>query len=489
MADKEFVREGDYPFMNMPSQQWMASEFYAKCKDLRDCMRRVYDFFIWYSQIKKNHCDELRAVIFLEGLLLQMLIRIKEIYLMRGERLYCQNVGMFKNVLSQVNCKMCIEIKYIQRSNGHLMEEQENGNLGIASMRRDIVEGFEELADWLRGETWNHLNRTKATKLVEDLNLVYEMDMFGCIGNSFEQHFNMVFNGFMLLASYPSEPDSQALYSMFRNTMDKLKEWEPWVDAFDAWKQKILDAYDTNNIEESSRKVEFLKTLWKKLDVREQNLLHKCGIVYSQTRSISGQTAMCQRIFKNINGNAVKGSVRMNEIELQQYLSYVIQKQYLDSEIDSLKPKPSSNYQNEPPNNAWRNRHLFKEKVDCMLLADCINEVYCRFYIDEENRETLQGKYQDLMAYLYIVCASEEYFENEEKNPFFYFCKKVCGFQTEVSDRTFRNRVDKLENLYRKACHGSSQKVDEKTQNDFHKVLRIFHGAKKYEYFRKALNG
>lgn len=166
----------------------------------------------------------------------------------------------------------------------------------------------------------------------------------------------------------------------------------------------------------------------------------------------------------------------------------MIQKQYLDEEIDRLKPNPPSE-----KNKKVAQRNLFKQNVDLEHLKACLNEVYNRFYtVDDKEKAELEGKYNDILAvmvYLYIICEMEGYFENADKGPFFVFCKTKVGFATDKTDRTFRNRFDNLQDVYRKYCLKGSNKLVKETENDFHLVLRIFHGKTDYEKLRRKMMG
>lgn len=480
-TSNDFMTKREFPLMKVPKQKLVTSEFDGKCNNLIESILKVYWFFMWFGEKSKNNHDEVRSTIFLEGLFLKMLKAIKEIFVMRGKKLYNEHTDEFKGLLKKLNEQMRRGTKFIHRSNATLETDLNNEMLCVAAMRQDIVEGFREEADWLKEETAKPKNKRLAKKLRNELELNYEMKMFGCIGDSFEQHTNMVMNGLMLLAS-PSEQEASAeVYrDMFDNTIAELQTL--WKPSFDTWKKKILKAYDLHNLVGNDDKMVFLKECWLKLNDCEEKLLGEFDIDPETARTDSERSTMGQRIYEHLNGEA---SNRMTADNLHQYLLYVIQERYLDDEIDKLRPQ----FREEKPTGNKKRPPLLKESVDGSLLANCLSDVYRRFFGEEGNLELLQGKHNDevtLMAYLYIICMAEDYLENDEKRAFYKFCKEKAGFITDKSDRTFRNRLAKVEKALRPH---PLRGIDKTTDNNYHKVLRIFHGTEKYEALRRRMNG
>lgn len=489
MTSNDQSLEGNYPFMKMPKRDVPTSDFEEKCADLMECILLVYHFFMWYGSLNKNQRDELRSIIFLEGLFLQMLVDIKDICQMRGKKLCYEFNDKFKDVLVELNNRMRKGTQYIRKSNKCLVSELNSETSRMDSLRQDVVEGFRALSGWLRNELTQPPNRQRAEELADELELSYDMRQFGCIGDSFEQHTNMVMNGLMLLAC-PSMPCTQtdAYCELFDNSVAELLCNKSWKYALDSWKRKIVKAYELRDIVEDKDKVVFLKKLWAAIDAEEQSFLDVFGIVADNTRSVSEKATMGFRIYEHLNVDSFDEAPRMTIDDLHHYLLFVIQKQYLDDEIDRLKPK-----HNQSDKKSKKKRRLFKPNVDIGHLKECLNEVYYRFcLVNEKDRETLDGEYNDLLTiivYLYIICESEGYFENADKGPFFKFCTEKVGFVTEKTDRTFRNRFDQLENVYKKYCLKGSNKLSEKTEDDFQKVLRIFRGKSNYEKLRRNMKG
>lgn len=478
---------GNYPLMKMSGQKPETSDFEKKCQNLEDCIRKVFYFFMWYGSVNKNHHDELRSIIFLEGIFLQMLVDIREIYTMRGKKLYNECTEKFKNLLILLNEKMHRGTQYIRKSNMFLTEPLISDTSCTVGMRQGIIEGFRNQSEWLRKELGNHANREHAERLVEELGLNYEMEKFGCIGDDFKQHANMVFNGLMLL-SCPSMPDilCDDYKKMFDNSMDELQSSDSWKQSFDSWTWRIEKEYDLLDIVENKDKVVYLKKLWAALDSKEEKLMKDFGIIADNTRSDSERATMGYRIYHNLNINTGEEYPKMKTSDIQQYLLYVLQKRYIDFEIDRLKPPPPSVDTQKPSKRG--KRRLFKPAVDTAMMADCFKEVYRRFYIDDKKREILEGHYNDslaLMAHLFIICESEGYFENNYKTLFFKFCTAEALFQTEKTSRTFHNYLDYFEPLYKTIClKAKHEEVEKETNDDFQKVLRIFHGTPKFEKMR-----
>ena len=241
--------------------------------------------------------------------------------------------------------------------------------------------------------------------------------------------------------------------------------------------------------------IDYLKKIWKALDEQERELLRGYGIVADLTRSPKERATMGFRIYNHLNADTLDGAPCMSANDLQQYFLYGVQKQWIDDEIDRLKPPfafgKMPSLQIKKVKKMYR---LFKPNVNLTWMKDSLNEVYCRFQVYGE-KETLMGKHNDLMTlmvYLYIICEMEGFFEDAYKHvnkvPFFKFCTEEAQFYTTKDNRTFRNRFDHVEDVYKKFCLHGSQKLDETVEKDFQKVLRIFHGTKFYEKLKQGMN-
>ncbi len=484
MTSNDQNKRGNYPLMKMPRRDVPTSGFEERFAELNGfILQHVYPFFMWYGSITKSHNDEVRSILFLEGLFLQMLTFIRGIFEKRGKKLCNEHASQFKDILTELNEKMRKGTKFIHLSNRCLQDELNTEASCAAAMRQDVVAGFRDLSGWLHEELHRPGNRERAEALADELGLNYNMSQYGCIGDSFEQHTNMVLNGLMLLAM-PLMPDTltEDYSRLFDNSIAEMQANRSVKWAFESWRKKIEKEYELNSIVEDHNKVVYLKDLWKVVDEQEQTFLDGFGIVADNTRSVAERATMGFRIYEHLNADTFDNAPCMTSNDLRQYLLYVIQKQFLDDEIDRLKPPP-------PGRKKGNNRRLFKQKVDQRHLVACMSEVYNRFYIVKD-KVKLEGRYNDLMAvivYLYIICDMEGYFENADKVPFFEFCKEKAGFVTDKTDRTFRNRFDQLDDVYKKYCLKGSNKLQEATENDFLKVMRIFHGKVNYEKLRQGM--
>lgn len=235
MTSNDQQKKGFFPFMKMPKLKSSTSDFDEKCADLEYCILKVYNFFIWYGSRTKSRYDELRSILFLECLFLQILVDIKDIFSMRGKQLYDERTNKFKGLLVLLNENMRMGSHFIRRSNNCLMEELNSKTSYIAIMRWDVVEGFRNLSPWLRFEIEKPVNKERCRMLADELGLIYQMKLFGCVGDSFEQHTNMVLNGLMLLA-IPSMPDtlSDDFCTLFDNSIAELKDSKSWKWSFES---------------------------------------------------------------------------------------------------------------------------------------------------------------------------------------------------------------------------------------------------------------
>lgn len=201
------------------------------------------------------------------------------------------------------------------------------------------------------------------------------------------------------------------------------------------------------------------------------------GSFGEKTKDSSGEG----RTIVFLEGIVIKMLVLIKEIYMM-HLLYVLKKKYLDGETGKVKPR--SKLEISKPAVGKKRPPLWKSGIDQSALASCFHDVHCRFFGNDETQEQLQGKHNDevsLMAYLYIICEKEEFFESEEKRTFFNFCKTEAGFTTNVSDKTFRNRLSKMEG---KLLPHPLLGVDKTANSNFQRIRVVFHGTKKYEAIR-----
>lgn len=482
----------NFPLMKMPKQKNLMSAFDEKCNDLEECVSAVYNLLIWCGFKIKSSSNELRATVFLESVFLQILMNIKDVCQMRGQLLRNEKTDMFKDLLLMLNDNIRTVRKYV--SQWHRLLDGEEPTACANAMREDMVEGFREVAEWLEEQARNPQIRERIEKLADELQLNYSTKCFGWTGDGFKAHANMVMNGLMLLTipSLSNVPENE-FGQVFDNTMDEFQKNKAWQRAFEAWKRKLTEEFDLRDLVEDKDKLEFFKKGRKILDEQEQELLEKFGIMHDNIRNASDRSTMGSRIYEHLNSDDEEDNARMGTADLQEYFSYVAQKQYLNEEIDKIK-RPLFSATAQKKEGKPQKRRLFKQEVDESLLAECFNEVYVRFFV-KKNVEKMQGQYDDvltLMIYLFIIAEKEGYFFNQDMGPFFRFCTNTAQFQPAKTERTFRNHLNDEFAAFREAAlknFHNQKNISKKAIDDYHKVLGIFHETKKYVEMRKKMTG
>ena len=215
--------------------------------------------------------------------------------------------------------------------------------------------------------------------------------------------------------------------------------------------------------------------------------------MHDNIRNASDKATMGSRIYEHLNSSDEESNVRMETADLQEYFSYVAQKQYLNEEIDKIK-RPLFTATAQKKEGKSQKRRLFRQEVDESLLAECFNEVYVRFFV-KKNVAKMQKPYDDvltLMIYLFIIAEKEGYFFNQDMGPFFRFCTTTAQFQPTKAERTFRNRLNNEFATFREAALKNfhhQKNISKKAIDDYQKVLGIFHLTKKYMEMRKKMTG
>ncbi len=310
------------------------SEFDEKCIGLEQRILKVYHFFMWYGSMIKNRSDELRSIIFLDGLFLQMLKDIKDIYTKRDQKLYNEFTGLFKDLLVLMNDKMHNGTCYIRCSSICLETELASEDSCTALMRRDVVEGFRELSEWMKEVTQDSKNREKAKKMIDELGLNYQKRMFGCIGDNFEQHTNMVLNGLILLA-IPSHTDAtdEEFAELFKNSYKAFHQSSYCKEELEVQASEVDDEYSEYDSLTPERRVAHLKKLWgaKKAEIR--SFLGQLGISYTNTISDVCMGRMGRKLYETLNTDIGEHDRKMSNDELCHYFMKEAQLEYLASEI------------------------------------------------------------------------------------------------------------------------------------------------------------
>lgn len=353
--NERLLTEDANPPVTETSQDLSLSGYDQICKDLEECILKVYPFFMWYGSKSKSRRNELRSILFLECLFLQMLEFIKDIFGMRSQGLYNESTDTFKDLLVLMNDQMHCGTIFIRCSNKCLEADLASGDSGTASMRRDVVEDFCGMADWIKEYTQNAQNRERAKDLIDELGLYYQKRMFGCMGDNFEQHTNMVMNGLMMLA-IPSHADAtdNDFVGLFDNSFRTFRESNYCKEELEVLMSQIEDDYIEKELFTNEQKIAYLKKLWgaKKAEIR--TFLCQFGIRYTNTISDACKGKLGRRLYEALNMDSEVFDKKMSNDELHLYFLKEAQLVFLASEIERLK-----NFHDDP----LPGKEFFTEKV------------------------------------------------------------------------------------------------------------------------------
>lgn len=471
----------NFPLMKMPKQKNLMSAFDEKCNDLEECVSTVYNLLIWCGFKIKSSSNELRATVFLESVFLQVLMDIKDVSEMRGQLLRNERTDMFKVLLLKLNDNIRTAHKHV--SQWHRVLDGEEPTACANAMRQDVVEKFREVVEWLEEQTQNFQVKEQIEKLADELQLNYKMKQFGWTGDGFDAHTNMVVNGLMLLTipSHSNSADNE-FETLFDNTMDELQKNKAWKRAFATWKGQLEDEIELCELVEDKEKLKFFKKGRKILDQREQELLEKFDIAHINICNADDKAMMGRQIYKYLNSDDEEDNAPMGTAELQEYFSYVAQKQYLTEEIDKMNTAAAQKKEDKT-----QKRRLFKKEVDESLLAECFKEVYDRFF-EPKNVKKTERNVLTLMINLFIIAEKEDYFFNSSKpeiKTFFCFCKDMALFQPTNDQRTLRNWLSKKNFIdFREKIRQKKTLMPTDIQStiyeDFQDIFALFRRTKKY---------
>lgn len=346
----------DYPPIKLPKQEEFASSFEEKCDGFDELISRCYDFFMWYGGMDKCRRDELCSTVFLECLLLQMLTQIREADDMRGRLLLDERPELFLNLLKMLNEKMRTGHLFIRSSNEVLVDELKSGISCFAEARRETVERFREHMDWLKTRCLDADRRAQARALANSLQLNYQMKMFACMGDDFDQHANMVLNGLMLLslpsmAGYGEEEFAQ----VFQNSIDTFRKGCVWRVLEEQLEEDIDHDLRVANCDSYSAKMARVKELWwKPTRTAIRVLLGRFGITYVNVLSQKNMGQIGRQLYERLNGIRIDKKddsplVRMTNDDLCRYLKLEADLQFIAVKIEKYRvlendPMPPDDY-------------------------------------------------------------------------------------------------------------------------------------------------
>lgn len=344
------------PPMRLPKQEDAKFSFEEMCQDLGECITKCYEFFMWYGGNDKCLRDEIRSTIFLECLFLWMLSDISYIMQKRGRLLLDESVSLFTKLLKMLNDKMRTGHLFITSSSNTLQDETNGETECFAASRLDVVEAFREHGKWLCKLTADAGNRSRAKLLANRLQLNYPMKMFGCMGDEFAQHANMVLNGLMLLA-IPSlaNGEDKDFVQVFQDSIDTFRKGSAWQTLAAQLEEKLEHDLKNKNCESYAAKMARVKEVWWK-PKREaiEAYLSGFGITYVNVLSPAYMGQLGRQLYERLNGIRIDAKddsplVKMTNDDLCQYLRMESELQYFASKIEKYRvlkddPLPPDDY-------------------------------------------------------------------------------------------------------------------------------------------------
>ena len=346
----------EYPPMKLPKQENATSSFEEKCNGLVEIISRSFDFFMWYAGLPKCRRYELCSTVFWECLFLQMLAYIHETDDMRGRLLLDERLEVFLKILKMLNDQMRTGRTFISSSNGILVDDTKDGTSCFTEARRETVEGFREHTEWLKVFCIDDGNRARANALADKLQLNYPMKKFACMGDDFDQHANMAFNGLMMLA-IPSMVDysEEQFAQVFQDSIDMFRKGSSWLAAEAQLEEEIEQNLKDANCDSYSAKMARVKDLWwgpTKTAIRV--LLGKFGITYVNVLSQSYKGQMGRQLYERLNGIRIdkydnSPLIRMTNDDLCRYFKLESDLQLCAAKIEKYRllvsdPMPQDDY-------------------------------------------------------------------------------------------------------------------------------------------------
>ena len=346
----------DYPPMKLPKQENADSRFEEKCSDLDDCVSKCHQFFMWYGRRAKNRRDEIRSIVFLECLFLEMMDDIGCIVKMRGCLLMDECLQRFEARLDALNQEMRDGHIFIRTSNIVLKEDEKMENSWIAAMRQDVIDGFRKHRERLEPMTADPMVRERVRQLANRLQLNYQMRMFGCAGDDFDQHTNMVLNALMILATPSMANYSEEEFAkVFLNSINTFKRGNSW-QAIEAQLYEDIEQDLTGaNCDSYITKMARVKELWwKPTRLAIQVLLRKFGITYVNVLSQGNMGQIGRQLYERLNGIRISKEddsplERMTNDDLCRYLKLESELQFFAAKIEKYRllvndPMPQDDY-------------------------------------------------------------------------------------------------------------------------------------------------
>lgn len=231
---------------------------------------------------------------------------------------------------------------FIRASNVALTEELKSDNGYLSSMREDVVEGFKKHIEWLKPLTDNPKNRERVKKLAKQLNLNYQMKMFGCMGDDFDKHTNMVLNALMVL-TMPSLIDSneEEFVKVFDNSIDTFRKSRSWMVLEAQLEEKLND--DLKNCGSYATKMAKTKEdWWKPKKEAVEQWLRRFGITYINVLSQDKKGMVSRQIYERLNKIRIDKQdeshfVPMTNNDLCQYLKLESELMFYANKIEEFR--------------------------------------------------------------------------------------------------------------------------------------------------------
>lgn len=346
----------NHPPMKLPKQENATSSFEEKCNGLEELISKSFHFFMWYASLPKCRRYELCSTFFLECLFLQMLSFIHETDNMRGRLLLDERLELFQEILKMLNDQMRTGRTFISSSNGMLVDDTKDGTSCFTEARLETVEKFREHTEWLKALCIDDDNRVRANALADKLQLNYSMKMFACMGDDFDQHANMAFNGLMMLAipsmaNYSEERFAQ----VFQNSIEMFRKGSSWLAAEAQLEEEIEQDLKDANCDSYSAKMARVKDLWwKPTRIAIRVLLGKFGITYVNVLSQSYMGQMGRQLYERLNGIRIdlddnSPLIRMTNDDLCRYFKLESDLQLCAAKIEKYRilvndPMPLDDY-------------------------------------------------------------------------------------------------------------------------------------------------
>lgn len=310
---------------------------YSVIKDrLQEYICRIFNHYVYLKSVDQLEFEALLAALSVEHHFLHMLTDLKKLHYLRMEQIIFEDNASFLEMLTRVDDKIQTVIEFVISAEQLLASRILDTDSLLFSQRQHLADEFNQQALWAFEQVRNKGTRDLIKELVKKHEFDHSFLMSGEMGDSFSDHSIAVVNALLIL-SLPSsviQPDKD-FSAIFDNTLNAFQQTKLWKRKLQEWKMVIENKCVSYTLHGCGNRMDFLMDIIDIINSEEEIMLNQFGIMQMNTYNQSGKEMMGRQIYENLNSqeSSDDGIVRMTEYDLQVYLSYESEKQYINSLI------------------------------------------------------------------------------------------------------------------------------------------------------------